>query len=523
MLTIELIGILILTFILRALPGILRIVPGSSDQSYHFLFAEEIRRNKFKYPKTLKGFLLPGVYDYPPLFHYLLALFPRTKREQLRPFFSAIIDTVHVLVIYVCVLYIAQMPELAGYITYPSKTAFIAALIFATSPSLLYFGFGPRAFHATPRTLGELFITLTFLSGAIFYCEGNVGFFVLASFFAGLALLSSKFGGQALFFFSIILAFFIGSVVFLFIPIFGCVFAFVWSKGNYQKVLKGWIQHSILYKNVLSGKSKILKERNDFSEFKRIFRSIKKKNFSEFSSSFWRVISNNTYVIFVIRNIMIFLVFYLLFTYIEEVIATKLLLFLCLWIISSIIVFFFTSLRPFLFLGEAERYIEHSVSAQAIFISIFFVFLEEWAILKLLILYHLLFYVFNIILMYGFYKTFSPSEKAKKEMFNWFISERITNERILGIPTDVHYDLVYGTNNGVLHPPGNFTLISEDEFKDIYREYPYPNTDTKKLVDMYNLTILVVNKELLKSSDWAYDLRSFTKLYENDVYTVYRI
>ena len=80
-----LLAILTLTFLLRALPGILRITSGGSDQFYHFLWAERIRKNKFKYPEKFKGFLLPGVYDYPPLFHYFLALFPRTKREHWAP------------------------------------------------------------------------------------------------------------------------------------------------------------------------------------------------------------------------------------------------------------------------------------------------------------------------------------------------------------------------------------------------------------------------------------------------------
>ncbi|MDG6251127.1 hypothetical protein, partial [Methanocalculus sp.] len=139
------------------------ISPTGSDQWYHLFFADYIRKNKFKYPKTLKEFLLPGIYDYPPLYHYLLALFPRGFREMVCKYIGACIDTLSLIVIYYSILYLSEFPELSDHFSHPILTAYIACLLFALHPAFLALGGGPRAYSATPRPLGELFLSLSLL------------------------------------------------------------------------------------------------------------------------------------------------------------------------------------------------------------------------------------------------------------------------------------------------------------------------------------------------------------------------
>ena len=522
---ISLLVILILTFLLRALPWILRITGESSDQFYHFLWAEKIRENKFKCPKRAKGFLLPGIYDYPPLFHYLLALFSRNKREQLAPFFSAIIDTIHVLVIYTFILYVAQTPEFAIYIPNPSLTACVAALLFATSPSLLYHGVGPRAFHATPRTLGELFFTVSFLFGCIYYLQESLLALFLSCIFAGLVFLTSKFGSQVMIFFSIILALFLQSLFFITLPVFGLIAALALSRGHYRKVFIGGIKHSLHIRNTLH--RTFLKYRNNPSEFKNIISNIKKKDFIEFSRSCLRIITDNTYVILVIRNAMLFGVFYLVLKQLEFATTNNVLFFLFSWIVASLIIFFLTSLRPFLFLGEAERYIEHSVPAQVILLSVLFTFTSPSIHLMLIALltYHGLFYAANIALIYGVYKSSYSGGDDKEELFNWLTTEAVTGKKILTIPDTDHNELVYKTDNAVLFPPANFTLITEDLFNDLWGELPWPTRDLQRLIESYGLDIIIVNKKQIDYSlkrGWYYDLSPYTKVHENNVYVVYQ-
>jgi len=520
-----LIGLVLATIFLRALPGVLRIQPESSDQTYHLLVAERIRRNKFKYPKRLEGFALPGYYDYPPLFHYFLALFPRKKREQLCPFFSAAVDTVHMVVIYLFVLVIAQMPEFAGLVLNPRLVASIAALMFCISPSLLYYGIGPRAFNTTPRPLGEFFVTITLFLCGFFYLHGEVWTFLLAGIFAGVVFLTSKFSGQALLFFSVILGFLLRSLFFFVLPALGLAFAFILSKGHYWGVLRGWVKHSALYRKIIAKRSHLLKHRNDFSEFKTFFSKAKKRDLAGAARSLLKILQNNTYVILLTRNVMIFAVFFLVFKYWGIILANNVLCLLLSWIIASLGVFFLTSLRSFFFLGEAERYLEHSVPAQSFIFSVL-IFLEDHGTLfAVIIAYSIFFYLGTVIQLYLAYRVTRPRRKAKEELLNWFVYQKIVGKKVLTIPYEIHYDIPYRTHNEILYPPANFTLMTEEEFKDLHEVYPYPSTNLLKLVDRYNLDLIVTNNEKLKEAreeGWRYDLSQFEPLFRNNFYSVYR-
>lgn len=519
------IWIAILTFLLRSLPGILRIRSHSSDEQYHFMCAERIRENRFRYPERLRGFLLPGLYDYPPLFHYFLALFPRAKREQLAPFVSALIDTVHVIVIYFFTLYLFRLPQFSLDATAASWIASTAALLFATSPALLYYGTGPRAFSATPRALGELFITATLLLGLIFYCQGNYLILFLAGLFAALTLLTSTFGGQVLVFFSIGLAAFLRAPLLLALPVLGIIFALALSKGYYWRVLVGGIKHSIFIQKVSGKKFSLITGRNKLVHFKNIVSSGMKRDFVGFATSLGNLIYNNTYIILVSRNVMLFILLFLGIGYWQMLTLDNATIFLGSWIAISLVIFLLTSLKPFLFLGEAERYVEHSIPAQVILLSFLLTSLTSPAMLIVVLSYHGLFYLANIFSIHRRYTQNSLDRSCKEALFNWLIAEAITGRRVLGIPDSDHYEIVYRTDNEVLVPPAKYTLITEDLWEDIWEEVAWPNKNLQRVIEDYNLDLLIVNKkqqDYALKRGWCYDLSPYAKVYENDVYTVYQ-
>lgn len=520
-----LLAILILTFLLRALPGIFGLTTlQHGDEIYHLLCAERIRENKFRYPEKLRGFLLPGIYDYPPLLHYFLALFPRTRREQIAPFISPLIDTVQVVVIYFFTLYLFKLLQFAQYAINPSWVAGVAALLFATSPALLYYGIGPRSYHATPRALSELFITLTFLFVLIYYCNTNLPVLFLASFFAALTLLTSKFGGQVIIFFSIGLAAFLRAPVFLLLPILGFFFALLLSKGHYWKVLIGWIKHSIHLKRTID-KSKLLIERNNPTIFKNMFSSGVKGDFVGFATNLYSIINNNTYVILVIRNAMLFVLLFLGVRHWQLITSNNATIFLASWVAISLVVFSITSLKPFLFLGEAERYIECSIPAQVILFSFLCIPLTSHAILITLLLYHAIFYAGNFVTIYTAHKAVLLHRgNDEEELFDWFKREEITGRKIISIPQTCSL-IVYKTDNAVLCPPANFTQISVKQVKSLWEEMGWPNRDIQRLVEDYDIDIILVYKKKLKyalKKGWNYDLSPYIKIFENRIYAVYR-
>lgn len=514
----SIIWIAALTFLLRAFPGILGIKLESPDQTYHFLAAERIRKNSFRYPETLKG--LYGLYDYPPLFHYLLALFSRTVRERLGPFFSAAIDTIHVLVVYTFALYIMQLPELAAYISNPPQAASIAALLFATSPALLYYGYGPRAYNATARTLGELLTSLTFLSAGFYLWQGSWWALLLSCLFGGLTLLTSKFSSQVLVFFALILAALLHSPDLLMLPLLSIIFAIILSRGHYLRVLMGQIKNSIRYRKFMHKFP--IRHRNELSEFKSLLVSMRKRDFLESARALWNIINNNTYVILVIRNIVLFIAIYFGIMHFSLTISNPITLFLCSWITASLVLFFLTSLRPFLFLGEAERYIEHSILPQVLLVCLFLASIQS---VTWLIIYHGLFYIGNLALICGVYRITSKKEEPKRELFDWFTAQGIKDKTILPGLSGLHFELPYITDNAViLFPASERLAANQEEFAELFEEYPYPNTDLQMLIQRYSLDLIVVNKKLLDYASkrgWNYPLAMFTKVFENELYTVY--
>ncbi|MBW1787800.1 MAG: hypothetical protein JRK53_14440, partial [Deltaproteobacteria bacterium] len=63
----------------RILPRLVLPDARDKDAYYHMLAARTIRKNRHRMPRTLDELILPGIYDYPPLFHYLMALFPEAR------------------------------------------------------------------------------------------------------------------------------------------------------------------------------------------------------------------------------------------------------------------------------------------------------------------------------------------------------------------------------------------------------------------------------------------------------------
>lgn len=514
--------IIILCFILRALPAILKITPQGQDQYYHLFYGDLIRDNKFKYPDKPKQFLLPGVYDYPPLYHYIFALFPRSLRERVGLYLGAVIDTLNVVVIYYFTIYLSELPEIAIYISNPEIVASIACLLFTISPALLAVGAGPRAYNATPRPLGELFFALTFLFGLVFFVESNIYALVSASFFASLILLSSKFGAQVLLFFSLLVAVLTNCYLLLLIPVLGAGVGLIISKGHLTRVLYGSLRHSLLYKNVMQDRFVFTRARNDFSVIADCIRNGLHGDFKGFARSCYIILNHNTYVILLIRNPILLLLICIMGMNFENLIFNTVIYFLICWVVASTIIFIMTSLRPFLFLGEAERYLEYSLPAQVILLVFFF---DLWAVyLPLVIVYCFLFYAATIIQLKLLDDSFDRS--IEENLFVW-IRNNVKNERFLGIPAaGTQYELLYKTGNCIWQVPANLTCFSEADYLKLYPiAHSYPPNDLSDIVDQYDIHYLLVNEQDYKRnlcSGIHYDFKKYGKIFENSKYSIYK-
>lgn len=503
--------IMAITFILRSIPGFLGWTKSNSgDEIYHLLCAEIIRTNNFAYPKYLKQFLLPGIYDYPPLFHYLLAFFTKANREFISPYISAIIDVVHLNLI---LLYVFL------FLDKNISTINLTAILFASSPALLYYGIGPRSYNATPRSLSELFITATFLNLMAYYITSNVIFILIVAFFSFLVLITNKFGSQVLVFFSICFFLLLSDPLLLIIPTGGFLLAALILRDRYINIFNGWIKHSQLFKEIIVYKHPRTKARNNFGEFNKFLRSIIDNNFKQSQIYLYNIINNNALMILLIRNILLITLLVICFFEFDRILTNNVYKYLFVWIIASVLVFAITSLRKFIFLGEAERYIEYSIPAQVILFSL----LEpSYVIVILILIYNCLFYIFNSVLIKKIYKFKHSRNYDEIDLIKWLKLDN-KSKSILTINVDPNF-IAYNTNNSILWPPANFTEIDANLFEFLWEEIGWPNRNIKGIIKKYRIDLIIVNSKSLDyaiQNGWNYDLSPYKLLFSNNYYAVY--
>ncbi len=512
-------------FLLRAAPALLKISPESSDHFYHLFFSEYIRKNRFRCPGPVPEFLLPGIYDYPPFFHYLMAVFPKRLREIIAPYMGGVIDAVHTWIIYGFVLYLAAVPPFSSYLYDPIPCATVAAVLFATSPALLARSSGPRAYTLTTRPLGELLFTLYFFLLAIFLVEGDIVLLLCAAVVAAVLFLSSKFGLQVMVLFSLIAGVFLQNIPVLVLPLAGILLAIIISGGHFVNVIRGSLLHSVFYYQVLQKEHVTRTLGTVISDIRTIPCRFRYSTIREYTLAVGKILYNYPFFILITRNILFLIIFTTCLLRSSVIGSSPVMVFLFLWLCSSIAGFILTVKKPLLFLGEAERYLEYSISAQAVLFAVFFS--SAPLIFFLLLGYHAFYYTATIFLLFRVNPRRDPSHHDKKDLVAWMRAKIAPGKKIQGIPGGGDlFEILYTTGLPVLYPPGNFTEFSKEEFAEIFERYPFPNRNLSFALAKYHIDILLVNKNSLKKAekmDIRYALQDYRILFENPTYTVYGV
>lgn len=483
------------------------------DTYYHLLAAHRIRNNHFRLPKTIDALLLPGIYDYPPAFHYFLALFPRAWRFEIERWASAVFDAVHGLAVYFFSIYYLVKAHCQLELSF---TALLVSLMFLMSPSLTSVGAGPRAYQGTPRTLGELFFTLCVLCTIIHFLDGGLVFLLLAGLFGGMLLLTSKFAAQVLLLFYCVFFLFFRDMTWLAVPVIGLFFAFVFSGGKYKEIALGHWEHCRYYRKAISERFYLVTNKNKWKDLKTVlldlYRAPKK--------AAQTLLMDNTYALMLIKNPQLFYIGFLFLT--GASVTDRLSTLLLVWIGASLLLFLVTSLRPFLFLGEADRYLEYALFPQFLLICMWgglFPFVY-WVLGYETVLYALFIAIF----------IYTYSEKARdlpdfEEMVSFIRSEQDIG-RILPVYLNDALQLAYESGKGVAHFPGNFRnrFFPFSEFLRFYEKvYPFPNEDLQTLMKRYEYDVVYFSqKDMAKAKQYGldYDFKDWAVLFSNGKYKV---
>jgi hypothetical protein len=497
----------------RVFPRIVCKEARGMDAFYHLLAARRIRERGFRYPYTLEEFLMPGIYDYPPLFHYLVALFPESWHLGIERWSSAVCDALHGIVIYLFSIYVLRQ---AGFPGDPASSALWVSFLFLISPSLTYIGSGPRAYQGTPRTLGELFFTLCIGYSTVHFFQGGVGFLLAAGLFGGLILLTSKFGSQVFVFFYVVFLILTRGTTWIAVLLLAFFTAWFFSWGHYKDILLGHLDHCEYYRKAISKRFYLVRDKNRWSGLKTMVHEWKK---SPFKAS--RIlVMDNTYVLLLIRNPQLAYLLVLLLAGEYRYNTVSGLLFT--WIGAGVLAFLLTSLRPFLFLGEAERYLEYALFPQLLLISLsgsafpFFYWLAGYE----MVLYG--------VFVAGFIYQYSQKEQDLpmfREMIAFIRRDR-SIQNILPIYLNDAIQLAYESGKRIAHFPGNFRnrFFPIEEFLSFYDTvYPFPNQNLRSLMDRYGYDAVYFSKQDMHKAiehNIRYTIKDWELAFVNTRYTV---
>ncbi|MBI2058983.1 MAG: hypothetical protein HYT87_04360 [Nitrospirae bacterium] len=495
--------VILAAFVLRIVPRMVRPYAVPSDTYYHLSAAEGIRRNRFRIPRFLPGYGLRTPFDYPPLFHYLLACLPKSLREKSERYWGPCIDTFRIPLLYFGTEWAAP-----GWLS--PRDRFWLAILIATSPALLQVGTGPRAYQATPRTLAELLFDATLLTALWSLHQTSPFAAILPAISGGLLLLTSKFSLQILLPVSVAAGLAGHSPGLAALPLTAAMAATLLSRGYYLRVLRGQVGHLYFFKTVTSRKYPGVFEKNrlqDLLHLPTLFRNSPGKAARV-------VFQTNSYLIAAIRHPALWMLPILLLggTSLQSAPSAQLFVAVTLGALAA---FLLTSLRPFLFLGEPERYLDHAaLGPLALVVSL----TPSTRIVGLILGYQLLIYAAYFFL---FLKLFpdQPEQRQARAEAAAFLRNHREPLRILSIgPT---YELAYTCGHEILFPSGNYSAayMTKTEFDSLYVLYGYPPQDWRSLMRRYKLNAVYASKSTLQhagSIGIRYDFVGVRPAYEND-------
>lgn len=517
----ELLLLLIFSFIIR----ILFILTKTSDTDFHIW--------NIKLRNTLKRIrahhsndsLINGYRGYPPLPHEVLRLFPEKYQVAVGRFINSIYDLISIVITFYAAQYLFinywGFPQIASL-----SPAFMAALIFSTTPKLFPVNSRLNSIGGRPMglTLNIIYFLLLFLVLQKYYLA--IPFVILT----GLAIiLSSQFGMQNMVGVSVLITFLMlrAEPLVMLILIFGI--GVIVPHFGIKALLVRKIAHFRWYiKNMESGNTAT--GRNRFSDIIRLPYTM----FKDFGLFLYQITTKITLIIAITSMPLLFVLIYLVFVndiFLSEILHDQVLFYLAMLTVADSILFILTSLKSFLFLGEAERYLEFCITPVAImfiyYIYVYSLTPEKTIIIVLLI--HLCIIIFNFLYLKS--EEFSAElrwdyEKDLKGVVNFL--ESSAPQRIITIPLKTayaisalskpkhkyYYNLFYEQGRGLEYQ-------NEDI---VYFQLIRPDFDyfQKK----YGITMLVTNKkrvEFAKTKDIDYKLHDKKPLYENANYAVYRV
>ena len=480
------------SFFIRALPRLrLKNALVSSDTYFHLYCAQIIRDNSFRLPRKLPRVVLDHNYTYPFLYHYLLACFPLKYRLWAERLTGAFFDTTSLIIIYFFLQWVVR--RMGADFLMTGLPIWVAAL-YTFSPALLRIGSGPRAYNGSPRVVGQMLYLLHLL--AAYYTFETQSLFGLGiSLLAGAALITAaKFGTQVLILFGIWFVVLLSPYYFFMLA--GCLLlAIVGTKGRAWKVIDGHVRHSIFYWKHLQ-KVFLFPHIRTGRKYLRSSLSIgwRGVRFLRLGDVFLWYYSEPY---FLHLWVTVYPQYLLIFLYMSRYTQLNLLdRFLVVWMGASLFWFLLTKLKPFLFLGEGERYLEYGLFP-SLYLLVKCLPIQLRPFLTVFLMYSIVSAAFFIRQYIGNYGQTNQDHERTETIFSEL--NQCSEGVIMPIGSS-HYQALYRSHFPVLTHGANIDerLLPYDEFELVYGNYPYPSRRFREIVSRYHVSYIVTDPISLK-------------------------
>ena len=297
------------------------------------------------------------------------------------------------------------------------------------------------------------------------------------------------------------------SALLLFMPL-TILTAIIVSSGNYWSILCGQVSHLVLYAKRLMHQHPIFEKRTGSKLPKTV------KELGRY------VLVENTFMVFMMKHLLIFLAALLSFLHYDKIIIqSRSSLYLFAWLMSGIISAIITSRKQFLFLGEADRYLEYVLLAAYMILAI-----TTGSRYVVLILYvNIFMYVSYMAIFFAIY-----CSKSSVKGYADFIS--LVNEMNKGEQTVVlntlcgdPWSLAYLTQHSICFSEDYFSN-SVEQYDNFFWSFPYPRKDLNYFASHHGVKMVPVSKKIIQDASkkgCVYEFAGFEESYENDSYKLY--
>ncbi|MFX0097201.1 MAG: hypothetical protein ACFE7E_05525 [Candidatus Hodarchaeota archaeon] len=327
----------------------------SDDYSHLWMVKERAAWGNLK-QNNVTNSLIKGFRGYPPFEHYVIALFPPRLWRLAGKIINLLYDVLSTIIVLVTSQLVFRYLGVEEY----ARMSLYAALLFGSAPIL----FPVTARLQTMgggRSLGLFFFLCFMLCLSVLMILEIWVFYFAAVSLVVLIVIVSQFCMQNLIFTCIILSILYGSWIPITILLSGFGVGLVLGPLDIYKLLqRKWFHYKWYIRNKERGTT--ASGRNRIRDLVYLPLHLVRNPGYAMAIVFYR----NSILIAAYSLPAMWVFCYIVFSepaFIPDVLlGDKILTFCFYWLLSSAIVFLFTSLSPFLFLGQSERYFEYSVA-----------------------------------------------------------------------------------------------------------------------------------------------------------------